>query len=227
MECVKSNSAIAKYGQHTSTATITTKLEKTQGYVDELSKHDYEKAITIIRRDTALNAGRAIQTNYNETIFWPIILKGAALIDPATLPAAKGPADGFSMAEKAATRKFMEDIGQSLGSENQRQHRIFWKNLYDMREAGIHKVLLYRSKEFDSFCRSYSRTAEISLVNKVLKWEEKYLPHIKQLETRILSVKSLFDLVLDLYIVEFEGHHREHIPFQKNQKKALIRLKIG
>ncbi|GAA3296676.1 hypothetical protein GCM10020218_080450 [Dactylosporangium vinaceum] len=190
MECVKSNSAIAKYGQHTSTATITTKLEKTQGYVDELSKHSYEKAIKIIRRDTALNAGRAIQTNYNETIFWPIILKCAALIDPATLPPAKGPVDGFSMAEKAATRKFMEDIGHSLGSENQRQYRIFWKNIYEMREAGVHKILLYRSKEFDSFCKSYSRTAEISVVNKVLGWEKKYLPHIEQLETRILALSA-------------------------------------
>jgi hypothetical protein len=188
MECVNSNSAVAKYGQHTGTATITTKLEKTQGYVDELSKHSYEKAITIIRRDTALNTGRAIQTNYNEPIFWPIILKGAALIDPATLPPAKGPADGFSMAEKAATRKFMEDIGHSLGSENQRQYRIFWKNIYEMREAGVHEILLYRSKEFDSFCRSYSRTAEISLVNQILMWEKKYLPHIEQLETRILSL---------------------------------------
>ncbi|KAJ5989701.1 hypothetical protein N7481_004911 [Penicillium waksmanii] len=38
--------------------------------------------------------------------------------------------------------------------------------MYEMREAGIHKVLLYRSKEFDSFCRGYSRTAEISLVSE-------------------------------------------------------------
>lgn len=60
--------------------------------------------------------------------------------------------------------------------------------MYEIREAGVYKVLLYRSKEFDSFCRSYSRTAEISLMNKVLKWEKKYLPHIEQLETPILSL---------------------------------------
>ncbi|KAJ5277644.1 hypothetical protein N7524_003797 [Penicillium chrysogenum] len=91
MECVKSNSAIAKYGQHTSTAMVTTKLEKTQDYVNELSKYSYDQAIKTIRRDTALNAGRAIQTNYNETIFWPIIVKCAALIDPATLPPRERP----------------------------------------------------------------------------------------------------------------------------------------
>ncbi|OQE13978.1 hypothetical protein PENSTE_c040G06747 [Penicillium steckii] len=189
MECVKSNSAIAKYEQRISSAMISTQLAKTQEYVDELSKYSYDKAIKTIRRDTAFSVGKAIQTNYNETIYWPIILKCAALIDPATLPPAKGPVDGFSTAEKAATRKFMEDIGHSLGSENQRQYRIFWRNIYEMREAGVYKILLYRSKEFDSFCRSYSRTAEISLVNKILMWEEKYhLPHIEQLEMRILSL---------------------------------------
>jgi hypothetical protein len=34
------------------------------------------------------------------------------------------------MAEKAATKKFMEDAGYGLGAENQRQYRIFWKNLF-------------------------------------------------------------------------------------------------
>ncbi|KAJ5989702.1 hypothetical protein N7481_004912 [Penicillium waksmanii] len=120
MECVKSNSAIAKYGQRISSAVISTELAKIQEYVDKLSRYAYDEAIEKIRRDTAFSAGKAIQTNYNETIFWPIILKCAALIDPAILPPAKGPVDGFSMAEKAATRKFMEDIGHSLGSENQR-----------------------------------------------------------------------------------------------------------
>ncbi|KAJ6092187.1 hypothetical protein N7467_004156 [Penicillium canescens] len=30
------------------------------------------------------------------------------------------------MAEKAATKRFMEDAGYRLGAENQRQCRIFW-----------------------------------------------------------------------------------------------------
>ncbi len=101
--------------------------------------------------------GKGLQSRYNETIYWNIILQGAALIDHTKLPTAKGPAYGFTMAEKAATKKFMEDAGYSLGAENQRQCRIFWKNLFEMREVGIEKVLYYRTKEFDSYCRGYSR----------------------------------------------------------------------
>ncbi|KAJ6012337.1 hypothetical protein N7522_002692 [Penicillium canescens] len=50
------------------------------------------------------------------------------------------------MAGKAATKKFMEGTGYSLGAENQRQYRIFWKNIFHMREAGIDKILFYRTK---------------------------------------------------------------------------------
>ncbi|KAJ6069133.1 hypothetical protein N7499_011020 [Penicillium canescens] len=62
------------------------------------------------------------------------------------------------MAEKAATKNFMEDTGYS--------YRIFWKNIFDIREAGVNKILLYRIKEFDSFCRGYSKTSETLLVDK-------------------------------------------------------------
>lgn len=171
MQCVKCTSNIAQYGQRDCMALATTRLERMREHIKDVSRFNYEQAIHAIRRDTALTTGRAIQTRYNETIFWPIILKCAALIDPATLPPAKGPADGFTMAEKAATKKFMEDTGYSVGAENQRQYRIFWKNIFDMREAGVDKILLYRTKEFDSFCRGYSKTSETPLVDKVLRWE--------------------------------------------------------
>ncbi|CDM37263.1 hypothetical protein DTO013E5_8369 [Penicillium roqueforti] len=190
IQCVKYNSDIAQYGQRDCMALATTKLERMREHAQEFSGYSYEQAIHAIRRDTALTTGRAIQTRYNETIFWPIILKCAALIDPATLPPVKGPADGFTMAEKAATKKFMEDTGYSLGAENQRQYRIFWKNIFHMREAGIEKILFYRTKEFDSFCRGYSKTSETPLVDKVLRWENEYLPHFEQLETRITKLKT-------------------------------------
>ncbi|KAJ5542726.1 hypothetical protein N7535_005150 [Penicillium sp. DV-2018c] len=190
MQCVKCNSDIAQYGQRDSMALATTRLERMREHVKDVSRYDYEQAIHAIRRDTALTRGRAIQTRYNETIFWPIILKCAALIDPATLPPAKGPADGFTMAEKAATKKFMEDTGYSVGAENQRQYRIFWKNIFDMREADVDKILFYRTKEFDTFCRGYSKTSETPLVDKVLRWENEYRSHIEQLETRITKLKT-------------------------------------
>lgn len=190
MQCVKSNSDIAQYGQRNCMPMTTTKLEKMREFVKEFSRYSYEQAIHAIRRDTALITGMAVQKRYNETIFWPIILKCAALIDPATLPPAKGPADGFTVAEKAATKKFMEDTGYSLGAENQRQYRIFWKNIFHMREAGVDKILFYRTKEFDSFCRGYSKTSETPLVDKVLRWENEYRSHIEQLETRITKLKT-------------------------------------
>ncbi|KAJ5418699.1 uncharacterized protein N7487_002249 [Penicillium crustosum] len=190
MQCVKSTSDIAQYGQRDSMALATTRLERMRDHIKDVSRYNYEQAIHAIRRDTALTTGRAIQTRYNETIFWPIILKCAALIDPATLPPAKGPADGFTMAEKAATKKFMEDTGYSVGAENQRQYRIFWKNIFDMREAGVDKILFYRTKEFDSFCRGYSKTSETPLVDKILRWENEYRSHIEQLEMRITKLKT-------------------------------------
>lgn len=82
----------------------------------------------------------------------------------------------------------MEDAGYGLGAENQRQCRIFWKNLFEMREAGIDKVLYYRTKAFDSYCKAYPKTSEISLVDAIKKWETQYRPHIEQLETRVLRL---------------------------------------
>lgn len=57
-----------------------------------------------------------------------------------------------------------------------------------MREAGIDKVLYYRAKEFDSYCKGYPKTSEISLVDAMMKWETQYRPHIEQLETRALEL---------------------------------------
>lgn len=99
--------------------------DRIRKYVDEVAEYDYEKAVRAIHRDKALATGKGVQNRYSETVFWRIILKAAALIDHTKLPPAKGPADGFTTAEKTATKKFMEDAGYGLGAENQRQCRIF------------------------------------------------------------------------------------------------------
>lgn len=57
-----------------------------------------------------------------------------------------------------------------------------------MREVGIEKVLYYRTKEFDSYCKGYPQTSETSLVDTIKKWEAQYRPHIEQLETRLLRL---------------------------------------
>ncbi|KAJ6001216.1 hypothetical protein N7481_001625 [Penicillium waksmanii] len=92
------------------------------------------------------------------------------------------------MAEKAATKKLMDDAGYRLGAENQRQCRIFWRNFLKMRDVGIEKVLYYRTKEFGSYCKGNPKTSETSRVDTIKKWEARYRPHIEQLETRLLRL---------------------------------------
>ncbi|KAL7649125.1 hypothetical protein ACMYSQ_012470 [Aspergillus niger] len=187
-ECFNVNSAIARYGRRVAMVPVRTDPVEIRKYADEVAGYSYEQAISAIHRDSAMAMGKGVQNRYYETIFWKIILKGAALIDRSSLPSAKGPTDGFTMAEKAATKRFMEDAGHRLGAENQRQYRIFWRNLLKMREAGIEKALYYRTKEFDSYCKGYPKTSETSLVDTIKKWEAQYGPHIEQLETRLLRL---------------------------------------
>jgi hypothetical protein len=54
-----------------------------------------------------------------------------------------------------------------------------------MQNAGVDKILLYRTKEFDRFCKSYSSEAGAFLVEMVRNWEERCAFHIKQLEERV------------------------------------------
>ena len=190
MECVKINCAIGKYGHQTQMVSATTKPTKIQQYVDDISRLEYKEALRIIKRDNALVTGREMQARYNETAYWEIILKGANLINPVTLPTAKGPADGFTMAEKVATKKFMEEAGHGMGAENQRQCRNFWKSLFEMRKAGIEKILFYRTKEFDSYCKGYPKNLETSLVETIVKWEKAYAVQIERLENRVLKLKE-------------------------------------
>lgn len=184
------NCKIGKYGLQTQKVSATTKPDKIRQYVDDISRLEYKEAIRIVKRDNALSTGREMQTRYNETAYWEIILKGANLINPAMLPTAKGPADGFTMAEKVATKKFMEEAGYGMGAENQRQCRNFWKSLFDMRKAGVEKILFYRTKEFDSYCKGYPKNLETSLVDMIVKWEKVYAAQIEQLENRVLKLKE-------------------------------------
>ncbi|KAJ6012338.1 hypothetical protein N7522_002693 [Penicillium canescens] len=61
MQCVKSNSDIAQYGQYDCMALATTNLGRMREDAKDFSQYSYEKAINAIRRDTALTTGRTIQ----------------------------------------------------------------------------------------------------------------------------------------------------------------------
>ncbi|GFF57465.1 hypothetical protein IFM46972_10805 [Aspergillus udagawae] len=87
--------------------TITTKIEDIQSYVDEITQMGYADAMHAVKKDNALFASKAMQAQYNKTVYWDIILKGAKLLDFAKLPTAMGRLDDFTRAEKHATRIFM------------------------------------------------------------------------------------------------------------------------
>jgi hypothetical protein len=112
-------------------------------------------------------------------------MKGAELFDAKDLPTPKGPFDEFTMAEKVATERFMREAGYRLSLANQRQCCLFWKRLFEMRNAGIHKILLYCTREFDRFCKSYLLEAGATLVEMVRLWEERFSFHIKQPEKQV------------------------------------------
>ncbi|KAL2695917.1 hypothetical protein AAEP93_003217 [Penicillium crustosum] len=154
-------------------------------FVDDIVKLQYPDAVQLIKQENAFSASKSIQSRFNETVYWEIIKKGAELLDPKDLPTSKGPLDEFTMAEKVATERFMREAGYGLSLANQRQCRLFWKRLFEMRNAGVDKILLYRTKEFDRFCKSYSSEAGASLVKMVRNWEKRYAFHIKQLEERV------------------------------------------
>ncbi|CAG7933518.1 unnamed protein product [Penicillium olsonii] len=103
------------------------------------------------------------------------------------------------MAENVATKRFMREAGYRLSLANQRQCRLLWKRLFEMRNAGVDKILLYRTKEFKRFCKSYSSEYGASLVEMAQKWEERYAFHIKQLEERVAE-KSKGDFTDRLWL---------------------------
>ncbi|KAH8706070.1 hypothetical protein BGW36DRAFT_285532 [Talaromyces proteolyticus] len=187
--CVKLNNTIGRYGRHTKQIWATTKVENMRQYLDDIAQHEYEEAVRIVKRDNAFSAGKDMQTRYNETVYWEIISKGAKLVDPATLPASKGPLDGFTMAEKAATKVFMLEAGFGTGTENQRRCRNLWKKLSEIRKAGVGKILLYRTNEFDTYCKRFANEAA-SLTDVVMSWEKVYGPLLEQLETRMMKLSA-------------------------------------
>ncbi|EAW16714.1 uncharacterized protein NFIA_060700 [Aspergillus fischeri NRRL 181] len=182
VNCVRLNSTIGLHGHQTWKGLLSTDPSWLQNYAESISTLEYCKAVRAIKRDNAVAIGWNLQSRFNETVYWDIILKGAKRIDVATLPRARGPDDGFTSAEKAATKRLMEDLGYGLSPESQRQHCKLWKGLFDMRQAGINKFLIYCTQEFDSYCKTYPQSSETSLIDTVAKWEKAYGSYIEQLE---------------------------------------------
>lgn len=106
---------------------ITTHPRNIRSYTNQIANKDYEAASKDIAQTNAFFAAESIQKGNNENLYWQMILKGIEQLDLASLPSAKGPSDGLSMAEKIATYKFMDKAGLGTSASNQRQCRWFWK----------------------------------------------------------------------------------------------------
>ncbi|KJZ70773.1 hypothetical protein HIM_09823 [Hirsutella minnesotensis 3608] len=185
LDCVRLNYTLARQKwQPDEKLAVSTSTKDIRDYAEEIMGWGYEKAVRAIKNEHANFACKDIQVRYNKSIYWRIIVKYAKLLDPASLPTAKGRLDEFTMAEKTATLAFMTKAGYRTSYANQRRCRRFWKSLSDMREAGVDKILFYRTKEFDRFCEQHGTDAEPTLVQTVLSWEKIYGPHIEQLEER-------------------------------------------
>lgn len=60
------------------------------------------------------------------------------------------------------------------------------KSLSKMRKTGVDKILLYRTKDFDYFCKSYSSKDGEYLIQMVRLWEDLYGLQIKKRESRVI-----------------------------------------
>jgi hypothetical protein len=97
----------------------------------------------------------------------------------------RGPHDGFTPQEKDATAKFIGMIGVGTSDENQRKCRLWWKDLFDMQNAGVVYTLLYRNAKFNKYCKTLPRKhSPRGLIDTIVSWEEVYSSHVKQIELR-------------------------------------------
>jgi hypothetical protein len=86
-DCVRLNLTIGKYGRQTQPIGASTEIKRIQQYANDIRNLEYSKAVSTIKTDNALLAGRDIQARYSETVFWEI---GAKLLDPTKMRPAKG-----------------------------------------------------------------------------------------------------------------------------------------
>lgn len=183
--CLKFNYEFRRLGPAKGGAATTTEIERIRTSANNLANLEYRSAAYMAKISSTTTTFRTPQSHYNETVYWDIILKGAKFIDSTQLPPPKGPVDEFTKEEKEATRRFMAYAGYSMSQANQRRLRRLWKRLHELRQAGVDKVLFYRTNEFDAFCSKYRVNAEMSFLETVQRWERVYGPQMALLEVRV------------------------------------------
>jgi hypothetical protein len=129
LELVNRHDRIGQFGNRTERemVTSTTNTAKIRAFTKQLASLEYRAAVHSISKRNAKHTANSMQINSDKNAYWEIILKGVKFVNPATLPkgSSKGPLDGISAAEKAATKNFMISAGLGTSPENQRQRRGF------------------------------------------------------------------------------------------------------
>lgn len=157
-------------------------------YAEDIVVSDFRDAVRKLNEEGGHFAYKAIQILYNEALYWDIIQKQADVLDPLRLRATKGPSDGSGDAEREAAKEFSTALGlRGFSPTSQQKYRRLWKNLANWRKAGVKMILFYRTTQFDNFCEKYSEEAKTPLDKKVLSLEDKYCPHIQQLEHQVMK----------------------------------------
>lgn len=90
LHCAQQHYTIGKFGHMKGTIESTTNPRYIRSFTNQIAGWDYAAASRDIANRNALSAAESIQASNNENICWQIILKDAALLEPAGLPAAKG-----------------------------------------------------------------------------------------------------------------------------------------
>ncbi|UNI15345.1 hypothetical protein JDV02_001885 [Purpureocillium takamizusanense] len=211
VSCATLNYTLGSHSWSSTTSARTDKTSDLRDYAEQILSWDFERALRALRNEKATLAIKDIQDRYMKSIYWRIITKYAASLDPSTLKTAKGRLDDFTMAEKEATKDFMKNARIGLSPANQRRCRRFWKSLSDMREAGVENILFYRTKEFDSFCDNNNRGDGSGLVQIVLSWEKVYGPHLEHLAERAKK-EARGDRTGRLWLAQPHVAKRLHVP---------------
>lgn len=184
VDCVALQRKLGMSTQGSERAVVGKIVEGTQTLAQRISELDYEGAVQAVQNQSEPGDDGFLRRCL-EVRYWDIILRGAERLDPQKLPTSRGRQDGFTRAQKEATRLFMAEIGFNGTLAKQRECRILWKTLFDMRNAGVNKILLYHTKRFDNFCKGSRNDAEMSIVDMALRWERFFGPQIDLLEARV------------------------------------------
>merc|ERR1712093_170465 len=188
--CAAQRQKAGRFGRGQSDLRVFTDTRKICELSRDLASRDFVSATKRVALRRACGVGSDIQNQSDECWYWDIISKSAKTRDPTKLPAAKGPPDDFSVAEKVATYEFMVEANYPTSDESQRQFRHLWKALFELQNAGVGSMLCYRTPAFDTYCKKYRQTQEPPLLATILSWEQVYGLQIDQLELRILAQRA-------------------------------------